>query len=436
MFSRSHGEQKIAARSIHDRVAGMSDHVVSVEDKAVLKKQLSTALRLQKFRAVLLVAPLLLFVLITFLVPIASMLTRSFYSPDFAREMPATAATISSWSGTDLPDENVYAALVQDLTSAQARKTIGSIANAVNMEVSGARSLIMKLGRNLDDIDPPYKQALDKLDPKWSNSETWQALQNLTPEYTGRFYLTAVDLLSDGHAEISLQPEDRRIYAPLFLRTFAIGAIVTLICLLLGFPVAYWLSALPLRYANVLMIFVLLPFWTSLLVRTTAWIVLLQNQGVINSLLVWAGAVGDGNRLPLIFNSVGTVIAMTHILLPFMILPLYSVMKTIPPSYLRAARSLGANQLTAFVRVYLPQTKPGVAAGCLLVFILSLGYYITPALVGGESGTLISNIIAHHVQKSLNWGLAAALSALLLLSVLILYWAYNRLAKVDGLKLG
>jgi len=130
------------------------------------------------------------------------------------------------------------------------------------------------------------------------------------------------------------------------------------------------------------------------------------------------------------------VIAMTHILLPFMILPLYSVMKTVPPAYMRAARSLGAGQVTAFVRIYLPQTGAGVTAGCLLVFILSLGYYITPALVGGEGGTLISNMIAYHIQKSLNWGLAAALSTLLLVSVLLLYWAYNRLLQADGLKLG
>jgi putative spermidine/putrescine transport system permease protein len=184
------------------------------------------------------------------------------------------------------------------------------------------------------------------------------------------------------------------------------------------------------------MILVLLPFWTSLLVRTTAWIAMLQTQGVINSLLVWAGIISDDQRIQLIFNATGTVIAMTHILLPFMILPLYSVMKTIPPSYMRAARSLGANQITAFTRVYMPQTLPGVGAGSLLVFILAIGYYITPALVGGESGTLISNMIAYHMQRSLNWSLAAALASMLLGGVLVLYWVYNRLVGVDNVKLG
>ena len=171
------------------------------------------------------------------------------------------------------------------------------------------------------------------------------------------------------------------------------------------------------------MVLVLLPFWTSLLVRTTAWIVLLQKQGVINDMLVWAGIVSDENRLALIYNPTGTLIAMTHVLLPFMILPIYAVMKSVPPIYMRAAMSLGASPLVAFFRVYLPQTMPGVGAGVILVFILAIGYYITPALVGGDSGTLISNLIAYHIQRSLNWGLASALSMLLLSASSALYLA-------------
>jgi putative spermidine/putrescine transport system permease protein len=184
------------------------------------------------------------------------------------------------------------------------------------------------------------------------------------------------------------------------------------------------------------MIFVLLPFWTSLLVRTTSWIALLQSQGVLNDVFVALGVTADDQRLQLIYNQAGTIIAMTHILLPFMILPLYSVMKTIPPSYLRAARSLGADQVTAFRRVYVPQTVPGIGAGSLLVFILAVGYYITPALVGGQSGQLISNIIAFHMESTLNWNLAAALGGILLVGVVLLYWTYNRLIGVDNIKLG
>jgi putative spermidine/putrescine transport system permease protein len=205
---------------------------------------------------------------------------------------------------------------------------------------------------------------------------------------------------------------------------------------LLGYPIAFLLANLPLRSANVLMILVLLPFWTSLLVRTSAWKVLLQNQGVINDILVWLHIIADDNRLELINNATGTIIAMTHILLPFMILPLYSVMKTISPSYVRAAKSMGANDWTAFWRVYFPNSVPGIGAGSILVFILAIGYYITPELVGGTKGVFISNRIAYHISSSLNWGLAAALGSILLILVLALYWLYDRIVGIDNVKLG
>jgi len=211
---------------------------------------------------------------------------------------------------------------------------------------------------------------------------------------------------------------------------------ITVCCILLGYPIAYLLATLPTRTSNLLMILVLLPFWTSLLVRTSAWKVLLQQQGVINNTLVWLGIIGDDGRLALINNNTGTIITMTHILLPFMILPLFSVMKTISPSYVRAAKSMGATDWTAFRRVFFPNTIPGIGAGSILVFILSIGYYITPELVGGTSGVFISNQIAYHISKSLNWGLAAALGSILLGAVLILYWAYDRIVGIDNVKLG
>ena len=184
------------------------------------------------------------------------------------------------------------------------------------------------------------------------------------------------------------------------------------------------------------MILVLLPFWTSLLVRTSSWIVLLQEKGVVNEILVNLGLVDNANRLEIIHNSTGTIIAMTHILLPFMILPLYSVMKTISPSYMRAARSMGATAFTAFRRVYFPQTVPGIGAGAILVFILSIGYYITPELVGGTTGTFISteSPTTFKVHWTGAWG--AALGSLLLVLVLILYWCYDRIVGIDNMKLG
>ena len=245
-----------------------------------------------------------------------------------------------------------------------------------------------------------------------------------------------MDRKYDADDNIVSQPEERQIYVTLFMKTLWMSTIVTVSCLLLGFPIAYLLASLPLRHSNLLMILVLLPFWTSLLVRTTSWIVLLQTQGVLNDIMVWIGIIDDENRIQLIFNAQGTVIAMTQILLPFMVLPLYSVMKTISPSYLRAAQSLGAHRFLAYYRIYLPNTMAGIGAGCLLVFILAIGYYITPALVGGQDGQMISNVIAFHMQKSLNWGLGAALGGILLVGVCMLYWLYNKLVGVDNLKLG
>ena len=261
-------------------------------------------------------------------------------------------------------------------------------------------------------------------------------MRGASSSYTANFYLAALDRTRDSDGNITQVDEKRRVYVMLFERTFLLSLLITGICLVMAYPVAHLLATLPLRYSNLLMILVLLPFWTSLLVRTTSWIVLLQSQGVVNDALVGVGVLGDENRIQMIYNQMGTIIAMTHIMLPFMILPLYSVMRPINPSYVRAARSLGANSWTAFWRVYFPQTIPGIGAGVLLVFILAVGYYITPALVGGADGQLISNLIAFHMQKSLNWSMAAALASILLAGVLALYWLYDRLVGIDNLKLG
>ena len=233
-----------------------------------------------------------------------------------------------------------------------------------------------------------------------------------------------------------MQDETRRIHVWLYWKTLLVSGTVMLLCLLLGYPVAYLMAHLPARSSNLLLILVLLPFWTSLLVRTTAWIAMLQGQGVLNDILVFIGVTSDDARFSLIYNMTGTLVAMTHILLPFMILPLYSVMRAIPPSHVRAAKSLGATNWTAFWKVYFPATVPGIGAGGLLVFIIAIGYYITPALVGGQDGQLISNFIAFHMQRSLNWSLAAALGGFLLIGVLALYWLYDRIVGIDNMKLG
>jgi putative spermidine/putrescine transport system permease protein len=272
-------------------------------------------------------------------------------------------------------------------------------------------------------------------DEDWLDLAVWQTIKTYSPAYTDGYFLNAVDM-RNGIDGAEWRPENEQLYITLFIRTLWMSLAITGSCILLGYPIAWLMANLPARSANLIMILVLLPFWTSLLVRTSAWKVLLQQQGVINDILVGSGLLDDANRLVMINNATGTMIAMTHILLPFMILPLYSVMKTIPPTYLRAAKSLGATNWTAFWRVYFPQSVPGIGAGSILCFILSIGYYITPEIVGGTKGVFISNRIAFHISSSLNWGLAAALGTILLVLVLALYWAYDRLVGIDNVKLG
>ena len=309
----------------------------------------------------------------------------------------------------------------------------------LNYEKSGIASLFKKTARKAKrwDIenDGPFKEKLIKIHKNWESVETWQTIKIHGSQYTTGYFLNAVDMRKTPNGP-NWQPEDKQILLVLFKRTLIMSLVITFSCIALGYPIAWLLANLPMRQANLLMILVLLPFWTSLLVRTSAWKVMLQQQGVINDILVYLGMVSNDGRLILINNETGTIIAMTHILLPFMILPMYSVMQTIPQSYLRAAKSLGATNWTAFWRVYFPQSVPGIGAGSILVFILAIGYYITPEIVGGTKGVFISNRIAYHILESLNWGLAAALGTILLLAVLVLYWTYDRIVGIDNVKLG
>jgi putative spermidine/putrescine transport system permease protein len=279
-------------------------------------------------------------------------------------------------------------------------------------------------------------QKLNSIDELWGEAGTWNVVQRALPQQTDFYLLAAVDLRRDAQGSIRPASDDNAIYRDVIARTFAISGCVTLICLLLGYPLAYWIATAPAATARKLMLLVLLPFWTSLLVRTTAWIVVLQSRGVVNSLLAWIGLVDPAHPIELIHNRIGVLIAMTHILLPFMVLPIFSVMKSIPPNYMRAAASLSAPPLSAFLRVYLPLSLPGVSAGGLLVFILALGYYITPTLVGGPKDQMLSYFIAYFASQVTNWGMAAALSTTLLVLVLILYAAYHRIVGINNLRVG
>jgi len=410
-------------------------------DGTPLKRSLARALRMQKIRALMLIAPLLLFVLITFILPIGDMLFRSVENQIVRDTLPKTVVALRDWdpASGEAPGEDVYFALAQDLKIAVEAKTHTRLGSRLNYEQTGAASLFRKSGRKVKRMDlendAPFKEAFVKIDKKWGEPQIWQTIKKYSPAYTNGYFLNSVDM-QKGADGPEARPENQRIYIMLFGRTMFMSLVITVSCIMLGYPVAWILANLPMRQANLLMILVLLPFWTSLLVRTSAWKVMLQQQGVINDTLVWLGLVADDARLIMINNQFGTIVAMTHILLPFMILPMYSVMQTIPPSYLRAAKSLGANNWTAFWRVYFPQSVPGIGAGSILVFILAIGYYITPEIVGGTKGVFISNRIAYHISSSLNWGLAAALGTILLAVVLLFYWIYDKIVGIDNVKLG
>lgn len=532
-------------------VAAASDGAL---DTRRLKQQLRRSLARQKLQAALLVAPLFVFVIVGFVWPIASMLLRSVENSIVSETLPETLAALdeSGWTFSpdgDAPSEAVFEALHRDIGVDLARERADRggtrLGQRLNYEASGFSSLFRKSfnERRFARLEPPYREAFIDLDDDWGDPETWAVLLRFAPTSTDGYLLNALDLTRDFDGALSTIDADEAIHLNLFGYTIWMSLLVTMLTLFLGYPIAYLLANLSTRTSSLLLILVLLPFWTSLLVRTSAWVVLLQTQGVLNDFFVLTGLnnvllsvieifgpvetvsqcaiditqlarIGEGfltvladrvadpasqasmcardvvavfsadgaaaamargeeilagalardsgvvpadlesvesmlaaagaqrglgvfgdERFLLIFNAFGVVVAMTHILLPFMIMPLYSVMKTISPSYVRAAKSLGATNATAFWRVYFPNTLPGIGAGVILVFILSIGYYITPQLIGGQDGAFISSVIANHIRSTLNWGLACALAVILLAIVGAIYFIYDRLVGFDNVKL-
>jgi putative spermidine/putrescine transport system permease protein len=397
----------------------MSTEQILSSDGIPLEISLKKAERRNKIRAVLLVAPLFLFILIIYVFPIGEMLFRSVDDRMITKKLPNTFKALEKWDGKDLPEEPVYAALYEDLSYLKKTKTYGKIIARLNYEKGGFSSLIKKTVRKINKFEEGnYKEQFIAVHKKWGQIEYMGALKSASPNWTYAKYLKGVDLKFDQKGNIIQQPEDRRIHKILWMRTINVAFWVTLFCFVLAYPIAHLLATLPMKYSNLLMICVL------------------QQQGPINDLIVLLGIAENDNRPELMYNVIGTFVAMTQILLPFMVLPLYSVMKTISPSLMRAGKSLGGTPLISFYKIYFPLTVPGIGAGSLLVFILSIGYYITPALVGGASGSLISNTIAYHMKSSLDWAFASALGAMLLVGVLTIYWIYNKLVGIDNIKLG
>ncbi|WP_341961557.1 ABC transporter permease [Pseudomonas sp. RC10] len=400
-----------------------------------LKQRLARAERVNRWKAQALIAPLVIFLLLVFLVPIAALLYKSVNNPEVVGGMPLTVTEVAKWDGKGLPSESVYKALSQDLADARKNQTLGDLSKRLNQELAGYRSLLAKTARAVPFKEEPasYKEALEAVDERWGDPAYWQAIRRNTSSFTPYYLLAAVDHRIDDLGEVAPATPDQAIYLDIFARTFWMGLVITVICLLLAYPLAYLLANLPARQSNLLMILVLLPFWTSILVRVAAWIVLLQSSGLINGALMAMGIIDK--PLELVFNRVGVYISMVHIMLPFMILPIYSVMKGISPTYMRAAISLGCNPFASFWRVYFPQTYAGVGAGCLLVFILAIGYYITPALLGSPNDQMVSYFVAFYTNTSINWGMATALGGLLLLATVVLYLIYSWLVGASRLRL-
>ncbi|HEY0884140.1 MAG TPA: ABC transporter permease [Ramlibacter sp.] len=385
----------------------------------------------------MLLLPLAGFLLVFFVAPLAWLLSLAVREAEVPRALPRTVAALHDWRPGQPVPPPVFTSFAQDLVEARTAGTLADAARRLNYEVNGVRSTLMRAAREVNSagggaaFDAQFFAAVD---PALASPEFFAAVQRARGPVSAYYLLAAFDLGRDAQGDIERVAPANRIYVDVLLRTLGISASVTVLCLLLGFPVAMLLTQVNDKTADWLMILVLLPFWTSLLVRTAAWVVVLQREGMVNSLLLRLGLVTE--PLTLIYNRTGVLIAMTHVLLPFMILPLYGVLKGIPPHYMRAAASLGAPPVTAFLRVYLPLAAPAIMAGSLMVFILAMGYYITPALVGGGSDQMLSYFVATYTTDTGNWGLAAALGLMMLVTTLALYAVAHRLSGGRALSMG
>jgi putative spermidine/putrescine transport system permease protein len=361
--------------------------------------------------AFLLVAPLLALLVLSFALPVGRMLWTAVADPELSDALPDTAAALRAWDGRGLPPDAAFAHLARELGVALEERRIGLVAQRLNFEQPGLRALLLRTARAAEGLREDPRGGLVALDPRWGEPATWRLLKGAAGPVTALYLLRAVDLRLSPDGLVNAPPEEA-IFRTLFLRTLWISLTVTLICVVLAYPVAATLAALPQRLAGYGLLLVLVPFWTSVLVRTTAWFVLLQREGPLNAAAIALGLIE--HPLQMIGTRFAVVLAMVHVLLPFAILPAYAVMRRLDPALPKAAASLGAGPAARFLRVHLPLSFPGVAAGGAMVFLLAVGYYITPALVGGPHDQMVASFVAFFINQTPNWGMAAALSVLLL----------------------
>ncbi|HEX2529137.1 MAG TPA: ABC transporter permease [Geminicoccus sp.] len=379
----------------------------------------------------LLLGPLLASVLVLFVGPIGLFIYRAVDNAIIPRSLQRTVAALQPWDGMGLPPDAAFAALAADLQEIEPTRA-AFLGRRLNAALPGFRSLVVKTANKLTSSDPaPARDLLVGIDRKWSEPAWWEVLKLESGRLTPFYLLASVDLVRKVDGSIEPVAPEQAIYRSTLWRTVVISLQVTLLCILLGYPTAMVLAHASPRLSGMLMLAVLLPFWASLLVRTTAWLMILQGNGPVNGLLQWLQFIQA--PLEMVFNRFGLLTTMVHVQLPFMILPLFAVMRSIPREHYRAALSLGARPWYAFWKVWLPQTLPGVAAGSLICFIMSTGYYITPTLIGGPGDQMLSSLIAWQLNEVGNWGMASALSLILLLATLALCALLGRVMRTRNL---
>jgi len=390
--------------------------------------------RRQSLLAWALVGPAALYLVIAFLLPICSILFTAVGNGGVAHLMPQMSAAIGAWGNAEPPSDEVANALIGDLRAVD-RGEVAAVSRDLNTQKAGFRSLLIKTRDAVgNDQTIAGVAGLTAIDPRWADKSYWITLQRASARFTSYFILSALDLRKDASGSLAVAEPQRRVYLQFLWRTFGICAAVTAICALLAYPTAYFISHAGPRLQKLLLFALLIPFWTSVLVRTAAWVIVLQREGLLNEALMGTGLISD--PLTMIYNRFGVFVAMSHVLLPFMVLPIYSVMKGINPHYVRAALSLGANPIAAFIQVYLPLSLPGLSAGSVMVFMLGLGYYVTPALVGGATDQMESGLIANFALGEANWQMAAAVSLVLLFVTLVIFLVLRKLLRVSNLSIG
>ena len=381
----------------------------------------------QRLTAVLLLAPLLAFMLSFFVAPLVTMMKSAVSDPVATEALSRTAAALAGWDRANVPPAPAQSAFAADIRALRNDEQFGDLVRRLNSTQSGFRSLLGKTRRALDGTGAVDLAAID---PRWSETSWWATIADaVASPWTDKNLLAAVDLERNTAGNIAAMPEGASANRLIMIRTFVTAALVTLACILIGLPYAMVAASVEGWRRQILLGAVLLPLWTSLLVRTAAWYIVLQDNGLINAALKGLGLTST--PIPLMFNRLGVIIAMTHVLLPFMVLPIFSVLIAIPRNLMPAAASLGAHPLRAFLHVLLPLSMRGVVSGALLVFMAALGYYITPALIGGANDQMISSVIAYYATAAANWGMAGALGLVLLAMTILLYAVYIRLTAAE-----